>query len=85
MKRKSFYLGIDTETTNSLTTEDGKLDLSNSLVYDVGWQIIDRKGRPYVTRSYVVAEIFLDKPLTVSYTANYDTALIVFYRSSNDL
>ena len=63
MKRKSFYLGIDTETTNSLTTEDGKLDLSNSLVYDVGWQIIDRKGRPYVTRSYVVAEIFLDKPL----------------------
>lgn len=62
-KRKTYYLGIDTETTNSLTTEDGKLDLSNSLVYDVGWQIIDKKGNVYVKRSFVVAEIFLDAPL----------------------
>lgn len=62
-KRKTYYLGIDTETTNSLITEDGKLDLSNSLVYDVGWQVIDKKGNVYVKRSFVVAEIFLDAPL----------------------
>ena len=62
-KRKTYYLGIDTETTNSLTTADGKLDLSNSLVYDIGWQVIDKKGNVYVKRSFVVAEIFLDVPL----------------------
>lgn len=60
------YLGLDTETCNSLTTEDGKLDLSNSLVYDIGWQIFNRKGKVYQSRSYVVAEIFLDKNLMQS-------------------
>ena len=62
-KHKPYYLGIDTETTNALVDENGKLDLSNSLVYDIGWQIIDKKGQVYLTRSFVVAEIFLDKPL----------------------
>lgn len=64
-KRKKYFLGIDTETTNALET-DGKLDLSNSLVYDVGWQIIDRRGNVFLERSYVVAEIFLDIPLMKS-------------------
>lgn len=64
-KRKKYFLGIDTETTNALET-DGKLDLSNSLVYDVGWQIIDRRGNVFLERSYVVAEIFLDTPLMKS-------------------
>ncbi len=64
-KRKKYFLGIDTETTNALETE-GKLDLSNSLVYDVGWQIIDRRGNVFLERSYVVAEIFLDTPLMKS-------------------
>ena len=43
--------------------EDGKLDLSQSLVYDIGWQVVDKKGKVYRTRSFVVAEIFLDKEL----------------------
>lgn len=64
-KHKKYFLGIDTETTNALET-DGKLDLSNSLVYDVGWQIIDRRGNVFLERSYVVAEIFLDTPLMKS-------------------
>lgn len=64
-KRKKYFLGIDTETTNALET-DGKLDLSNSLVYDVGWQIIDRRGNVFLERSYVVAEIFLDTSLMKS-------------------
>lgn len=62
-KRKTYLMGIDTETCNGLMTEDGKLDLSQSLVYDIGWGIIDKKGKVYKTRSYVVAEIFLDKSL----------------------
>ena len=62
-KRKSYFLGIDTETTNALVDDNGKLDLSQSLVYDIGWQVIDRNGKVYVKRSFVVAEIFLDTPL----------------------
>ena len=56
LKRK-FLVGIDTETCNSLVVDD-KLDLTNSLVYDVGWAVIDKKGNVYKTRSYVVFEIF---------------------------
>jgi len=63
---KKMYIGIDTETANGLTDENGKVDLSNSLVYDVGWAIIDKKGKVYLTRSFVVAEIFLDPDLMKS-------------------
>lgn len=62
MKHKAFFIGIDTETTNSLIEND-KLDLSQSLVYDVGWQVVDKKGNIYEKKSFVVAEIFLDKSL----------------------
>lgn len=62
-KRKKYLIGIDTETCNGLIDEKGKLDLSQSLVYDVGWQVIDKKGKVYRTRSFVVAEIFLDRDL----------------------
>lgn len=56
--RRTKYLGFDTETCNSLIDEKGKLDLSNSLVYDIGWEIIDRYGRPYKKRSFMVKEIW---------------------------
>lgn len=62
-KRKKYLIGIDTETCNSLVDEDGKVDLSQSLVYDIGWQVVDKKGKVYRKRSFVVAEIFLDKDL----------------------
>jgi hypothetical protein len=57
------YLGVDTETCNSLVDENEKLDLSNSLVYDIGWAIVDKYGKPYKTRSYIVEEIFYDSVL----------------------
>ena len=62
-KRKKYLMGIDTETCNGLIDENEKLDLSQSLVYDIGWNIIDKKGKVYRTRSFVVAEIFLDREL----------------------
>lgn len=62
-KRKKYLIGIDTETTNGLIDAKGKLDLSQSLVYDIGWQVVDKKGNVYLERSYVVSEIFLDKEL----------------------
>lgn len=60
------YLGFDTETCNSLIDEKGKLDLSNSLVYDIGWEIVDRFGNPYKSRSFVVEEIWNSSDLMQS-------------------
>lgn len=58
-KRKTYICVLDTETCNSLTTEDGKIDLSQSLVYDIGYQIIDKKGNVYLKRSFMVADFFI--------------------------
>lgn len=66
MLKNEYLIGIDTETSNALIDENNKLDLSQSLVYDIGWQVIDTKGKVYKKRSYVVAEIFLDKELMQS-------------------
>ena len=41
---KNYYCVIDTETVNGIVDKNGKLDLSQSLVYDVGWCICDKKG-----------------------------------------
>lgn len=60
------YLGVDTETCNSLIDENGKLDLSQSLVYDIGWEVINRHAKVYLRRSYVVEEIFYDAELMQS-------------------
>ena len=37
---------------------DDKLDLTDSLVYDIGWAVVDKKGNVYNTKSFVVYEIF---------------------------
>lgn len=58
-RRKKYYLMIDTETCNAFVTEDGKLDLSQSLVYDIGCAIVDKKGNIYETKSFVIYEIFV--------------------------
>ena len=57
-KRIHYILQLDTETANSFSDETGKLDLSNSLVYDIGWQVVDKKGRVYESASFVVRDIF---------------------------
>ena len=59
-KRINYLLGLDTETCNGLLDEAGKLDLSQSIVYDLGYCITDKKGRIYKTRSFIIAEVFLD-------------------------
>ena len=58
-KRKTYLLGIDTETANGLIGEEGKQDLSQSLVYDIGFVITDKNGNVYEKGSYAVADIFL--------------------------
>lgn len=57
-KRKHYILVVDTETAN--TIQDGKkLDMTNVLVYDCGWQVVDKQGRVYTQASYVNSDIFV--------------------------
>ena len=58
-KRINYLIGMDTETCNGIMMGDNKLDLTQSLVYDLGWAVTDKKGRIYKTRSFVIADIFL--------------------------
>jgi len=57
-KRKKYFLMIDTETCNGIVTENG-LDLTQSLVYDIGCAIVDKKGNIYEEQSFVIAETFI--------------------------
>jgi len=57
-KRIKYYIGLDTETCNGIVVND-KLDLSQSLVYDIGWAICDKRGNVYKTRSFVLYETFV--------------------------
>lgn len=57
----SFFIGMDTETCNGVMRDD-KLDLRDSLVYDIGWQVVDRNGKVYEKRSFVVVEVFCGMP-----------------------
>ena len=58
-KRKKYYLMLDTETCNGIVTEDGKLDLSQSFVYDIGCAIVDKRGNIYDEQSFVIIETFI--------------------------
>ena len=49
---------IDTETANTLPTKTDSLDMSDVLVYDIGWAICDKDGNVYETASYVNSDIF---------------------------
>lgn len=56
-KRIHYILVVDTETCNG-TVVDDKLDLSDSLVYDLGFAAVDKRGHVYETASFVIKEIF---------------------------
>ena len=51
-RRKEMYLVIDTETANTI---------EQPLPYDIGYAICDRYGKIILERSFLVAEIFLDR------------------------
>lgn len=56
--RIHYILMTDTETANTLLREDGKLDMTSVFVYDIGWQVTDKRGIVYEQKSYIVKEIF---------------------------
>lgn len=51
-RRKKLIAVIDTETANGL---------EDSLVYDIGWAIVDKRGNVYCSRSYLIKEIFCNE------------------------
>ena len=57
--RRHYVLICDTETANTLTAENGRLDMSNVLMYDCGWSIVDTKGNVYKEQSFVNRDIFV--------------------------
>lgn len=57
-KRRHYILVLDTETANTQITDDGKLDMSSVLPYDIGYCIMDTKGNVYLERSFVIDDIF---------------------------
>lgn len=57
MASRKYIMVLDTETANGLIVND-KLDLSCSLVYDIGFTVVDKKGRVYCQKSIAIREIF---------------------------
>ena len=43
---KKYLIGLDTETCNGFVIDE-KLDLTDSLVYDLGYAVTDKKGNIY--------------------------------------
>ena len=57
MAKKKFIMVLDTETANGMMI-NGKLDLSYSLVYDIGFTVIDKKGNIYCQGSLAIRDVF---------------------------
>lgn len=62
-KLKKFYLVLDTEATNGLT---------DSIVYDIGYMVIDRQGRVYEQDSVLIKDILVDRPDMMKTAYYYD-------------
>ena len=59
--RHRYVLVLDTETANTIADEKGNLDMSNVLMYDCGWSVVDTHGGIYLERSYVNRDIFCNE------------------------
>ena len=56
-----YIIGIDTETCNGFLDKDGKLDLSQSLVYDLGYAVIEIPSFEIVKeKSFIIGDIFVE-------------------------
>ena len=60
-RRRNYVIVTDTETANTLTTAQGKLDMSCVLAYDCGWVVADTRGNIYRARSFINSDIFYDE------------------------
>lgn len=62
--RRKYYMVLDCETATLPYAQkfEGadrqKIAIARPLIYDLGWQIIDRQGRVYDKQNYLITEIF---------------------------
>lgn len=64
-KRINYKLVIDTETC-PLDRDLEDVDPFNMWVYDIGYQIVDKRGNIYLERSFVNADIFLNEKIAMT-------------------
>lgn len=64
-KRINYKLVIDTETC-PLDRDLEDVDPFNMWVYDIGYQIVDKRGNVYLERSFVNADIFLNEKIAMT-------------------
>lgn len=63
-KRRKYYLILDCETAtmpyanNFEGEQKQKIAIAKPLIYDVGWQIVDRNGNVYAKEKFLITEIF---------------------------
>lgn len=63
-KRRRYYMVLDCETAtlpyaiNYDGEERKRIAIAKPLIYDLGWKIVDRIGRVYARRSFLISEIF---------------------------
>lgn len=59
-RRISYKVVLDTETCPNDKDFNG-VSPYNMWTYDIGWAIVDKRGNVYRTRSFIVADIFLEE------------------------
>lgn len=63
-RRRKYYLVLDSETATLPFITDfapefrKKLSIANPLIYNIGWKILDARGREYCRKSFLISEIF---------------------------
>ena len=78
-RRREYFLILDCETAclphvADLAPEQRKtVGISKPLIYDIGWTIIDRQGRTYDRKNFLISEIF-------SVPSIFDTAYYAYKR-----
>jgi len=76
-KRHIYGIMLDTETANTQNI-NGKVMMEDVLPYDIGFAIIDSKGRVYETYSFVNSDIFI-KEADLMISAYYSEKLPQYY------
>lgn len=63
-KRRKYYLILDCETATLpeaikySENERKNIAIAKPLIYDLGWQVVDKLGRVYAKKNYLITEIF---------------------------
>ena len=77
-KRISYKIVLDTETC-PIDKSFNDVVPSNMWAYDIGWAVVDKRGKVYKTRSFVNADIFL-KEKELMQSAHYSKKIPMYWQ-----